>query len=99
MNPCDESPPPSTESAREPEKTEANAIGESPEQSTVMVGESPPIPVPERDPVDPDDALRAAIKAALDAGDLARAGALLDVLRSAPKPAPVVVLEERRKAR
>ncbi len=46
-----------------------------------MVGESTSIAIS----VDPDDALRVAIKAAVDAGDLARASALLDVLRSSPK--------------
>lgn len=43
---------------------------------------------PER--IDPDDALRAAIKSAIDAGDLARATALLEVLKASPKPAAVL---------
>jgi hypothetical protein len=42
---------------------------------------------------DPDEALRQAIKAALDAGDLARVRALLDVLD--PPRAPVVELARR----
>jgi hypothetical protein len=42
--------------------------------------------------VDPDEALELAIKAAVDAGDVARAMALLEVLQSAPRPAPVVSL-------
>jgi hypothetical protein len=44
---------------------------------------------------DPDAALRMAIKAAIDAGNLARAGKLLDVL----KGAEVVELATRRVAR
>ena len=47
-------------------------------------------------PADPDEALRVAIKAAVDAGDTARAMALLEVLRSSPKPALVVDLAARR---
>jgi hypothetical protein len=43
--------------------------------------------------VDPDDALRTAIKAALDAGDLARVKALVDVLEQAPARKPAAVLE------
>jgi hypothetical protein len=48
--------------------------------------------------VETDDALRMAIKAALDAGDLARVKALVAVLESTParKPAPVVELVPRR---
>ena len=42
---------------------------------------------------DPDEALRGAIKAALDAGDLVRVRALLDVLD--PPRAPVVELAPR----
>ena len=52
---------------------------------------------------DPDEHLRAAIKAAVDAGDLDRAGKLLEVLRG-PSPAaaiaplaPVVDLAARRR--
>jgi hypothetical protein len=44
--------------------------------------------------LDPDDALRVAIKAAVDAGDLARAAALLQVLADEPKPAPVLSLRK-----
>jgi hypothetical protein len=42
---------------------------------------------------DPDEALRVAIKAALDAGDHARVRALLDVLD--PPTAPVLALGSR----
>jgi hypothetical protein len=42
---------------------------------------------------DPDEAVRTAIKAAVDAGRLELAARLLDVLREAMKPATVVRLE------
>jgi hypothetical protein len=45
---------------------------------------------------DPDEALRTAIKAAVDAGDFDRARALVAILEAAPKPAPVVDLATRR---
>jgi hypothetical protein len=45
---------------------------------------------------DPDEALRAAIRAALDAGDLDRVTALVDILRASPKPAPVLELAGRK---
>jgi hypothetical protein len=43
-------------------------------------------------PTDPDDAVRTAIKAAVEAGRLDLAGKLIEALRQspAPKPAPVV---------
>lgn len=46
---------------------------------------------------DPDEALRGAIKTALDAGLYERATALLDVLKKTGAPAEVVDLRERRK--
>ena len=48
---------------------------------------------------DPDEAVRAAIKAAVDAGRLELAARLLDVLRDAPKPGAVVRLETVKRAR
>jgi hypothetical protein len=42
---------------------------------------------------DPDEAVRTAIKAAVDAGRFDLAARLLDVLREAPKPGAVVRLE------
>ncbi len=42
---------------------------------------------------DPAEAVRAAIKAAVDAGRFELAARLLDVLREAPKPGAVVRLE------
>jgi hypothetical protein len=57
-------------------------------QSTVLDAKS----TPETQSVDPDEALKIAIKAAVDAGDVARAMALLEVLKGAPKAAPVVSL-------
>jgi hypothetical protein len=44
-------------------------------------------------PNDPDEAVREAIKAALDAGRLELAAKLLDVLRDAPKGGVVVPLD------
>ena len=46
----------------------------------------------------PNDALRSAIKAAVDAGDLPRATALLAILSDSPKPAGVIALADRRRA-
>jgi hypothetical protein len=49
--------------------------------------------------LDPDEALRMAVKAALDAGDLARVRALVDILEGSPAPAAAVVsLTDRRGA-
>jgi hypothetical protein len=48
---------------------------------------------------DPDEALRAAINAAVDAGDVARAMALLEVLKASPRPAAVVDIASRRRKR
>ena len=48
---------------------------------------------PERS--DPDEALRWAIKAALDVGDYGRVRALLAVLESSPRPAPILTLASR----
>jgi hypothetical protein len=38
--------------------------------------------------LDPDEALKLAIKAALDAGDLARVSALVEVLKATSMPTP-----------
>ncbi|MBX3198264.1 MAG: hypothetical protein KF894_08975 [Labilithrix sp.] len=65
---------------------------EPPEGSTVANRNEPAEPVR----VDPDAALRVAIRAALDAGDDARAEELFAVLRRR-KPAPVFSLSEARK--
>jgi hypothetical protein len=46
---------------------------------------------------DPDEALRDAIRAALDAGDLDRVTALVELLRSSPRPARVIELARIRK--
>lgn len=46
----------------------------------------------ETETLDPDAALRTAIKAAVDAGDVARASALLEVLKISTKPATVLRL-------
>jgi hypothetical protein len=47
---------------------------------------------------DPDDALRIAIKAAVDAGDLARATRLIEVLGATAPSAAVVELGLRRRS-
>ena len=86
--PLAESSAASIEDAPKADKKASVAIGESPAQLTVLVADSTPIPVL----ADPDDALRAAIKAAVDAGDLGRATALLEVLKATPKPAVVLTL-------
>jgi hypothetical protein len=49
--------------------------------------------------VDPDEALRVALKAAVDAGQWERVRVLTDLLASAPKGAEVVELATRRKMR
>lgn len=59
-----------------------------------MDGSRPAEPKPH---VDPDEALRVAIRAALDAGDDARAEELMAVLRR--KPAPVLTLATKAKGR
>lgn len=88
-----ESPAASTSEAREPDKTGADAIGESTAKSTVLDAESTRAAEP-----DPDAALRAAIKAAVDSGQWTRVRALTDVLeRSEAKAAPVVELVAHRR--
>lgn len=68
----------------------------SPDNSPVLVvQESTAEPKREGAAIDPDDALRVAIKAAVDAGDFTRAEALLGVLKAAPRPAPIVTLVPR----
>jgi hypothetical protein len=47
-------------------------------------------------PLDPDEALKIAIVAAVHAGDTARARALLDVLDGTPSVAPVLALRPKR---
>jgi hypothetical protein len=44
------------------------------------------------DRVDTDQAIRTAAKAAIDAGDMTRARALLEPLDAKPKPAPLLTL-------
>lgn len=46
-------------------------------------------------PTDTDEAIRSAAKLAIDAGDTARARALLDLLDAKPKPAPVLTLARK----
>jgi hypothetical protein len=73
-----------------------SAIGpDSPDHSPVLVAESPQVALP----ADPDEALKLAIKTAVDAGDFDRVRALVAVLGSAPKKASVVDIASRRPAR
>lgn len=71
----------STFDARTTDNSEGSAC--EPAEDNAPVSASTPPPVPEV--LDPDAALRGAIKAAVDAGDLARAAALLAILRGAPR--------------
>ena len=61
----------------------------------------PPLPAPTVDAVpstvDPDAALKDAIKAAIDSGDLSRATKLLEVLRATAPAAGVIDLASRRR--
>ncbi len=50
-------------------------------------------------PLDTDEAIRTAAKLAIDAGDLGRARALLDLLDAKPKPAAVLTLASKRPAK
>jgi hypothetical protein len=50
-------------------------------------------------PMSTDVAIRAAAKVAINAGDLTRARALLDLLGAKPRAAPVVTLAPRRPLR
>ena len=84
-----------TKSAREPAKPGRSAIEASTDQSTVLVAES----TREAQRTSPDEALRMAIKAALDAGDFDRVKALVAVLESSPRPAPVVSIATARPKR
>ncbi len=95
-NPSDTAQCTDTESARQTEKTGRSTLDESPRAVAGSDAKSTPEPLP---PNDPDEALKLAVKAAVDAGDTARAMALLEVLKATPKPAPVVRLEERRTKR
>ncbi len=89
--PSQESSDASTDTAREAGKTADAAMANSAEQSTVLVGES--TVVAERN--DADAALRAAAKAAIDAGNFARAAKLLAMLEEETKRATVVDARER----
>lgn len=94
-NPTNSHDSASTESVSTLEKQAATAITKSTSQSTVLVAESTLIALP----TDPDDALRAAVKAAIDAQDLERASKLIELLKSTPKAAPVIALATMRRER
>jgi integrase len=100
LNPASSAQYTCTADAREPGKTEANAMGQSPEQSTVLAAESPSESPSQRSA---DDALRAAIAAAVMSGDDERAKALLAILglgqpqrEADPSAGKVVDLASRR---
>lgn len=73
-------------------KTEADRLELPTGELTVSVGSEPAEPKPS----DPDAALRLAIKVAVDAGDLDRAGKLLDILKGTPKVVDLASRRERR---
>ena len=75
----------------DPEETAADPIGDPTPLPTVSVTSEPA----KQEAADPDGALKLAIKAALDAGDLDRAEQLLAILKSAPKIAPVIRLAKK----
>jgi hypothetical protein len=56
-------------------------------------------PSVKRTQFDPDDALKTAIKVAVDVGDLVRATALIEVLKNTTTPAPVTLLADARARR
>lgn len=77
------------------EPARKTAAGEPP-KATVADAIEPAESTPRNDP---DDALRLAIRAALDAGDYDRVKALVGVLESSPRPAPVLTLASKRTPR
>lgn len=89
LKPGESSPESTAATTPQPEKT---ARSDDPKSD-----DSPPV----SQRPDPDEALRAAIRAALDAGDLARVKALVSILEAAPPAsapvAPVVDLMTRRR--
>lgn len=89
--PNQESSEASTEAARAPGKTVVAGLAKSAEQSTVLVGES--TVVAERN--DADAAVRAAAKAAIDAGNFTRAAALLAILQEETETTTVVDARKR----
>ncbi len=86
--------------AREAEKDAAPSPSLSEHGEEVSAPGEPvepePRPPAEPSPADPDAALKGAIGAAVAAGDLARARALLDVLEASPRPATVLTLARPR---
>jgi hypothetical protein len=65
------------------------------EDSATKGGATPP--AVSASPADTDEAIRAAAKLAVDAGDTKRARVLLDLLDAKPKAAPVLTLASRRR--
>lgn len=88
MNPHCEGSDPSPETARNADIPAAVAIVDAAADTTLEARTRPPKP----QPVDADDALRAAIVAALNAGDLDRVKALVAVLETSPKKASSAVV-------
>ena len=90
--PSEERPQTSPEIAPNLDKTAAVAIVACRMQATVSAGSERPKP----EPADPDEALRAAIVAALYASDFDRVKALVGVLESTRKKAAVLDLASHR---
>jgi hypothetical protein len=72
--------------------TEADAKQREVSASAAPSTDAPAAP----SPLDTDDAIRTAAKLAIDAGDLDRARALLDLLDAKPKTAAVLALAGRK---
>ena len=83
----------SADSAPLPDKKGSVAIGADVVVPTLPTEFRPPKP----EPSDPDEALRVAIRSALDAGDFDRVKALVAVLEASPKKAAVVDIASRRR--
>jgi hypothetical protein len=81
--------PPSTSGPRVADRRENDA-------DRATQGDARPPEVSASTPADADEAIRTAAKLAIDAGDVQRARALLDLLDAKPKPAPVLALATRK---
>ena len=95
MNPSFQRPETSSQSRPNPEKQGSIAFGDVASDPTFEADTLRP--KPERS--DPDEALRTAIAAAVDARDFDRVRALVVVLESSPKPALVLTLASRKTSR
>jgi hypothetical protein len=71
------------------------ASGRANDEDSATKGDATP-PAVSASTADTDEAIRAAAKLAIDAGDTKRARALLDLLDAKPKAAPVLALATKR---